>query len=97
MTLAGPTYAEAMAWVEQQLVDHPKLQAMKHEFYTLNGQLWVQVQGAHYEMHAWHAVFGGRIFPSHIDSAGVRRQMLMCERLGVEVIDDPRKRGGSNA
>lgn len=95
MTLAGPTYAEAMAWVEHLVADNPILQTTKYDFYTLSGQLWIQVQGAHYELNAWHHVFGGRIFPSHIDKAGVRRQMVMGERVSVEVIDDPRKRGES--
>lgn len=84
--------AEDMATIERQVAANAKLQATKHEYYTLAGQLWVRVEGASYEAHAWHTAVGGKIFGSTIDRVGVRRQMIFGSRVGVEVIDDPRTR-----
>lgn len=84
--------AAEMAWVEQLVADSPKLQATKFEFYTLNGQLWVQVQGSQWEAHAWQVATSGRILSSYV-SNGVRRQMIIGQRVCVEVIDDPSKAG----
>lgn len=95
MTLAGPTYAEAMAWVEQLVADTTALQATKYDFYTLSGVLWVQVQGGRWEAHAWQAATGGRVMSPAFDKHRVRRQMIIGQRVSVEVIDDPRKRGES--
>lgn len=83
--------SEAMAWVEQVVAESAIVRATKYEFYTLNGLLWVKVEGSQYEAHAWHVAVGGRAFPSHVDKKGVRRQMIIGGRVGVEVIDDPHK------
>ncbi len=96
MTLEGTRYAADVAWVEQLVADSPKLQATKFEFYTLDGQLWVQVNGGRWEAHAWQVATGGRIFSSYVDSHGVWRQLIIGDRVHVEVIDDPQKRGGSD-
>lgn len=97
-TETGAQYTEAtklsadVAWVEQLVAESPKLQATKYEFYTLNGQLWVQVQGSQWEAHAWQVATSGRILSSYVRN-GVRRQMIVGSRVCVEVIDDPAKRG----
>ena len=102
MTTPGPheatsvyrpgSLAEDLAAIEKAVAANPKLSATKHEYYTLAGQLWVRVEGAQYEAHAWHVAVGGKIFASTIDRVGVRRQMIFGTRVGVEVIDDPRVR-----
>jgi hypothetical protein len=92
MTAEDTRYSATMAWVEQLVADSPKLQSTKHEFYTLAGQLWVQVQGGHWEAHAWQVAVGGMIRPSYVDGQGVFRQMILGTRVCVEVIDDPQKR-----
>lgn len=84
--------AADVAWVEQLVAESPKLQATTFEFYTLNRQLWVQVQGAQWEAHAWQVATGGRILSSYVRN-GVRRQMIVGSRVCVEVIDDPSKAG----
>lgn len=97
-TETGAAHVEAtqlsatMAWVEQVVASSAIVRATKYEFYTLNGMLWIKVEGAQYEAHAWHVAVGGRAFPSSIDKHGVRRQMILGGRVGVEVIDDPNKR-----
>lgn len=93
MTIEGTRFAADVAWVEQLVAESTKLQATKFEFYTLDGQLWVQVQGGHWEAHAWQVAIGGRIMPSYVDGHGVLRQMIIGPRVHVEVIDDPQKRG----
>lgn len=85
--------AATVAWVEELVAASPKLQATKYEFYTLNGQLWVQVQGGRWEAHAWQVATMGRVLSSLVDRNGVRRQMIIGQRVHVEVIDDPRKAG----
>lgn len=87
--------ADAMAHVEQVVAGSTKLQATKWETYSLNGMLWVRVIGAQYEAHAWHVAVGGRAFGSHVDTHGVRRQMIIGTRISVEVIDDPHTRDES--
>lgn len=91
MTLEGTTYAATVEWVEKLVAESTKLQATKYEFYTLDGQLWIQVQGGTFEAHAWQAAVGGRALGSSVRS-GVRRQVIIGARVCVEVIDDPRKR-----
>lgn len=90
-------YAEDVAWVEDKVTHSLLLQKTKYEFYTLDGQLWVQVQGGKWESHAWHVVIGGYAMPSNVDRSGVWRQMIIGARVHVEIIDDPRKRGGHDA
>jgi hypothetical protein len=98
-TETGAAYAEAsryaadVAWVQKLVAVSPKLQATKFEFYTLNGQLWVQVEGGHSEAHAWQIAVGGMIRPSYVDGHGVLRQMIFGERVHVEVIGDAAKAG----
>lgn len=94
MTLEG-TYSATVAWVEGLVAASVALQATQFDFYSLNGQVWIQVQGGHYEAHAWAHAVGGRMLPSSI-KGGVRRQMILGARVSVEVIDDPAKRGESN-
>lgn len=93
MTLEGTRFAADVAWVEQLVAESAKLQATKYELYTLDGQLWVQVQGGRWEAHAWQVSTMGRIFSSYVDSHGVWRQLIIGDRVHVEVIDDPAKRG----
>lgn len=92
MTAERTAIAADMAWALQLVAESPKLRATTFEFYTLDGQLWVQVQGAQWEAHAWQVATMGRILSSYV-SNGVRRQMIIGERVNVEVIDDPTKRG----
>ncbi|MEV6413887.1 hypothetical protein [Kribbella sp. NPDC051718] len=93
----GSTYAATMAWIERVVADSTRLRATRHEYYTLNGQLWVRVEGGNHEAHAWHVAVGGYAMPSNIDRHGVRRQMILGTRVHVEVVDDPRTRGKSPA
>lgn len=91
MTTAEDTrYSATMEWIEQVVADSPVLRATSHEYFTLSGQLWVRVAGAHFETLAWHHAVGGLIQPDHVDSYGVRRQMIFGVRVHVEVVDDPR-------
>lgn len=91
MTTAEDTrYAATMEWIEQVVADSPVLRASSHEYFTLSGQLWVRVAGAHFETLAWHHAVGGLIQPDHVDGHGVRRQMIFGIRVHVEVVDDPR-------
>jgi hypothetical protein len=90
----GTQYAADVAWVEDKIAHSLLLQKTKYEFYTLDGKLWVQVQGGKWESHAWHVVIGGYAMPSNV-SGGVWRQMIIGARVHVEIIDDPRKRGES--
>lgn len=92
MTAERTGLSAAMAWVEQLVAESTKLQSTAYEFYTLSGQLWVQVQGDHWAAHAWQVAVGGRIMPSYVAN-GVRRQQVWGSRVCVEVIDDPAKRG----
>lgn len=94
-TLEGTSYAANVAWVEQLVADSAKLRSTKFEFYTLSGQLWVQVEGGQWAAHAWQVAIGGRIMPSYV-SNGVRRQQVWASRVCVEVIDDPRKNAGAS-
>lgn len=85
----------ALAWVEDLVAEGALIRATKWESYTLDGTLWIRVAGAQHEAHAWHVAVGGRAFGSHIDSHGVRRQMIIGTRVCVEIVDDPRQRGES--
>lgn len=99
LTETGAAYTEAsryaadVAWVEKLVAESAKLKATKFELYTLDGRLWVQVQGGVWEAHAWQIAVGGMIRPSYVDGHGVLRQMIFGSRVCVEVIDDPSKRG----
>jgi hypothetical protein len=81
--------SEDLAYVEQLVANSATVRNTRWESYTLNGQLWIKVEGAGYEAHAWRAVLGGRAFPSSIDSHGVRRQMVIGTRVCAEVIEIP--------
>lgn len=91
MTAEDTRHSATMAWVEQLVADSPYLQSTQHEFFTLNGMLWVQVHGGNYEAHAWQVAVGGLLRPSQIDAAKVRRWMIFGTRVHVEVIDDPKR------
>lgn len=94
MTVSDTRYAAAMAWVEGLVAGSTILQSTRFEFYTLDGQLWVQVRGSNYEAHAWHVAVGGLQMPAYFDTHGVRRSMILGTRVHVEIIDDPRVNGG---
>ena len=91
MTLEGSTYAATVEWVEGLVAASAALQATSFNFYTLNGELWIQVQGGHREAHAWQHAVGGHMMPSSV-KGGVRRQLILGTRAHVELIDDPSKR-----
>lgn len=91
MTLEGTAYAATVAWVEGLVAASAALQATRYDLYTLNGELWIQVQGGHREAHAWQHAVGGHMMPSSV-KGGVRRQLVLGTRAHVEVIDDPSKR-----
>lgn len=84
-------HSATMAWLEGVVAASPLLQSTKWEMSTLNGQLWVQVQGGHYEAHAWHVAVGGYRLPSYFDGHGVRRSMILGIRVHVEIIDRPKR------
>jgi hypothetical protein len=94
-TAEATRLSASLAWVEDLVAEGALIRATKWESYSLNGMLWIHVIGAQYEAHAWHVAVGGRAFGSHIDSRGVRRQMIIGTRVCVEVVDDPRERGES--
>jgi len=87
--------SDDLAFIERCVAESTKLQATRWESYTLNGQLWVQIKGGPFEAHAWAVAVEGRVFPSSIDSHGVRRWMIIGTRVCAEVIDDPRKPAAS--
>lgn len=89
--LPDTRHSATMAWLEDLVAASPLLQSTTWEVYTLAGQLWVKVQGANYEAHAWHVAVGGYQLPSYFDGHGVRRSMILGIRVHVEVISDPRK------
>ena len=95
MTLDLGRLEADLVHVEQIVALHLELQATDHAIHTHGQQVWATVIGAGYEARAWRAAFAGRIRPSQIDARGVRRQLVLCDRLQVEVVDDPRMRGES--
>lgn len=76
-----------LTYVEHLIEQHTELQATKHHVYTAGQQVYVEVQGTHYEARAWRAAISGRIFPSHVDRHGVRRQLVVGTHVLVEVIE----------
>lgn len=93
MTLDAGRLEADLVYVEQLVAKHTELQATKHSVFTLGQQVWVRVEGAAYEARAWRAAIAGRILGSSIDSLGVRRQMVLGERVSVEVVEAGRTRG----
>lgn len=91
MTVEDTRHSATMAWIEGVVALSPLLQSTTYEFFTKRGQLWVLVQGANYEAHAWHVAVGGYQLPSFFDSHGVRRSMILGTRVHVEVVDDPKR------
>ena len=85
-----------LTYVEKQIAQSTVLQATKHHVFTAGQQVCVEVAGAHWEARAWRAVFHGRIFPSHIDRYGVRRQLVVAVAVQIQVVEQP-KRGGGDA
>lgn len=97
-TPIGPrSLAADLAYVEDLVADNRLLKATNWDAYTLSGRLWVKVSGSNHAAHAWHVAIGGRPFPWNIDRHGVRRKMIIGPRVSAEIIDDPRKAGGSGA
>lgn len=76
-----------LVYVEQLVAEHTELQATKHSVFTLDQQVWVRVEGAQYEARAWRHAIEGRILGSSIDRGGVRRQMVLGQRVCVEVVE----------
>jgi len=89
---AGRLLAD-LAYVETQIAQSTVLQATKHRVFTTGQQVSVEVEGAHWEARAWRAVFHGRIFPSHVDRYGARRQLVVATAVQIQVVEHP-KRGG---
>lgn len=85
MTVDAGRLEADLVHVEQLVALHTELQATKHSVFTLDQQVWVRVEGAQYEARAWRAAIAGRILGSTIDRGGVRRQMVLGERVCVEL------------
>lgn len=80
-----------LQWVEAIIAKHTELQATKHTIAVHeDGRVAVEVMGSHYEARAWRHAIDGRILPSHKDVHGVRRQVVVCLRAQVCVVEDPR-------
>lgn len=78
-----------LVWLQQMLARHPELTSMRYQIAERDGQVIVEVSGAHYEARAWRAAINGRITPSHIDLHGVRRQLVLGTRIAVQVVQHP--------
>lgn len=91
MTVEDTRHSDTMAWIEGVVALSPLLQSTTYEFFTKRGQLWVLVQGANFEAHAWHVAVGGYQVPSFFDSHGVRRWLILGVRVHVEVVDVPKR------
>lgn len=85
MTVDAGRLEADLVHLEQLVALHTELQATKHSVFTLEQQVWVRVEGAQYEARAWRAAIAGRILGSSIDHGGVRRQMILGERVCVEI------------
>ncbi len=99
MTIDLPRLHADQAWVENLILTHIELQATRHVVFTTGQQVSVEVEGAHFEARAWRHAIDGRIMPSHIDQAGVRRQLVVGAHCQVEVVEHPCQRnsvGGIN-
>lgn len=92
MTVNAGRLEADLVYVEQLVAQHTELQATKHQVFTLDQAVWVRVEGAQYEARAWRAAINGRILGSSIDRFGVRRQMVLGERVSVEIVDDQHRR-----
>lgn len=79
-----------LAFVEHLVEKHLELQATKHRVSTRGQQVVVLVEGTSYEARAWRHALAGMIRPSTI-VRGVRHQLVLSDRVLVEVIDDPRR------
>ena len=93
MTVDAGRLEADLVYLEQLVALHTELRATRHSVFTLDQQVWVRVQGAAYEARAWRHAIGGRILGSSIDAGGVRRQMVLGERVCVEVVEAGRTRG----
>lgn len=89
--LPDTRHSATMAWLEGVVAASPLLQSTAWEVYTLDGQLWVKVDGGHFEAHAWHVAVGGYQLPSYFDGHGVRRSTILGIRVHVEVVDSPKR------
>ena len=89
MTLDLVRLEADLVHVEHIVALHLELQATDHAIHTEGQDVWVTVIGAQYEARAWRAAFDGRIRPSEI-AAGVRTQLVLADRVTVQVVDDGR-------
>lgn len=79
-----------LQWVEAIIARHTELQATRHTVAMQDdGRVAVEVMGAHWEARAWRHAIDGRILPSHTDVHGVRRQVVVCLRVQVCVVEYP--------
>lgn len=90
MTIDHVRLEADMVYVEDTVEKHLELQATDHAIHTKGQQVWVAVVGAGYEARAWRAAFDGRIRPSEV-AHGVRTQLVLADRVTVQVIDDPQR------
>lgn len=89
MTVATQSLIAELTWFEQLISVHPELTSSRFDVTTRAGQVVVEVEGSHYQARMWRAAVGGRIYPSHVDAHGVRRQLVLGRRIHVMVVDHP--------
>ena len=78
---AIPSVVADLAYVENLIVSNTVLQATRHRVAVVGGKVAVEVEGSHREARAW------RIFPSHVDVHGVRRQLVIGAGVEVQVVE----------
>lgn len=83
----SPSVVADLAYVENLIVSNTVLQGTRHRVALVDGKVSVEVQGSHWEARAWRNAIAGRIFPSHVDVHGVRRQLVVGARVGVQVVE----------
>jgi hypothetical protein len=84
------TEMQDMAWVGGLIARHPKLSETAYQvMIRLDGHVAIEVQGSWREAMLWRAAISGRIYPSHVDVHGIRRQLVIGRGVQVQVIEHP--------
>jgi hypothetical protein len=87
MTVDAEYAIAELTWFQRLISAHPELANTLHEVTARDGQVIVEVEGAHYQARMWRAAIEGRIYPSHVDAQGVRRQLVLGRHIQVQVVE----------
>lgn len=89
MTSEASSRPIGSARIERLMTLHPALAVTKYDVLEREGRLIVEVEGREPEARMWRTAIDGRIYPSHTDVRGVRRQLVYGLGIEVQVVNVP--------